>query len=157
MDERITLEQARAIASLLPTIMRQLFTGDDPAEDLPLAQLRVCSILEHGPRSMSTLSRELGVSLSALTQIADRLERAELVSRVAEENDRRIRCLQLSQHGQRIMRHREEFRVRQVLAVLNQIPPTGRMQIREALEILLEARVNMNDHQASVSCSNAGL
>ena len=156
MDDRITLEQAKAIACLLPTIMRQLFTGDDPAEELPLAQLRMCAILEHGPRSMSALSRELGVSLSALTQIADRLERSELVSRAAEENDRRIRCLQLTQHGERIMRHREEFRVRRVLAVLNQIPPAGRLQVREALEILLEVCASMKDQRATVSCGDSG-
>ena len=46
------------------------------AAELPLAQLRVCGVLCDGPRPMSAVSRELGVSLSAMTQIADRLERA---------------------------------------------------------------------------------
>jgi len=70
------VEQARAITACLPAVMRQLFTfEDDPIEELPLAQLRICSLLYGEPRSMSALSRELGVSLSAITQVADRLER----------------------------------------------------------------------------------
>ena len=47
----------------------------DPADDLPLAQLRVCSLLVGGDRSISCLSRELGITMSATTQLADRLER----------------------------------------------------------------------------------
>jgi len=54
---------------------------NDPAVELPLAQLKVCSLLYGGPLSMSAWA-ELGVSLSAMTQIADRLERARLVKRV---------------------------------------------------------------------------
>ena len=85
VEDSIKLEEANKIASLLPALMRQLFTlDDDLAVDLPLAQLRVCASLQDGPLPMSALSRELGVTLSAMTQIADRLERANLVSRVAE-------------------------------------------------------------------------
>ena len=50
---------------------------------------------------MSALSREFGVSLSAMTRIADRLERARLVKRVAEGGDRRIRHLQLTPRGEK--------------------------------------------------------
>ena len=92
---------------------------------MPLAQLRVCGILYDGPRPMSALSRELGVSLSAMTQIADRLERARLVNRVAEGADRRIRCLQLTERGQKLMRSREDARNRRVLAVLEQFVSRG--------------------------------
>lgn len=73
MDSTVTLTQARMLAGMLPTLMRQLVAGhDDPAGELPLRQLRVCSILCGGPRPMSWLSRELGVSLSAMTQIASK-------------------------------------------------------------------------------------
>ena len=90
MDEKKSKEQAKTIASLLFALVRRLAVADhDPVGDLPLAQLRVCGILHGGPRPMSALSRDLSVSLSALTQIADRLERADLVQRVAEGSDRR--------------------------------------------------------------------
>jgi len=150
MDNSINLEEAKEIASLLPVLMRQLFTlEDDLAVDLPLAQLRVCAILLNGPLPMSSLSRELGVSLSAMTQIADRLERAKLVSRVAEQSDRRIRSLQLTPQGEKIMHRRENSRIRSVSAVLNHLSPTARKEILAALETLLKASMAAKTEKAS--------
>jgi DNA-binding MarR family transcriptional regulator len=140
MDQTIKWEQAKAIASLLPAIMHQLFTlEDDLAAELPLGQLRLCAILCDGPRPMSVLSRELGVSLSAMTQIADRLERAKLVSRVTVGSDRRVRCLQLTQQGEKMMKRREEHRIHRVLAVLNHISPSARKEILAGLDTLMTA------------------
>src|SRR4051794_238836 len=70
---------ARAMTSLILSLTRKLFAVDDRAADLPLRQLRVCMLLHEGARTMSALSRDLSVSLSAMTQIADRLERAGIV------------------------------------------------------------------------------
>jgi DNA-binding MarR family transcriptional regulator len=152
VDDKQMLGQAEAIAFLLPTIMRQIFSSaDDPVCDLPLAQLRVCSILQNGPKPMSVLSRELGVSLSALTQIADRLESSNLVCRVAEENDRRIRCLQLTESGEELMRHRREFHVRRVLNAIRNIPASNREQIHAALKTLSESSVRMKKQEKAVS------
>jgi DNA-binding MarR family transcriptional regulator len=135
-------DQARAIATLLPALMRQLMAGeDDPAVELPLAQLRVCNVLYQGPRSMSTLSRELGVSLSAMTQIADRLERVRLVRRVAAGKDRRIRRLQLTRRGEQMMRVREDARIERVAAVLEHLPADARGDVLAALQVLLRASV----------------
>jgi DNA-binding MarR family transcriptional regulator len=136
------LAEAKTIASLLPAIMRQLFTVDDRlAAKLPLAQLRVCGMLYEGPRPMSALSRELGISLSAMTQIADRLERARMVKRVSDGNDRRVRCLQLTPHGKNIMQHREADRVERVSAVLRRLPPKSRSKVLAMLERLTRACV----------------
>jgi DNA-binding MarR family transcriptional regulator len=132
--------QVQAMISLLPAVMRNLFSMDDDlATELPLAQLRVCSILQEGPRSMSVLSREMGVTLSAMTQIADRLERSRLVTRVSEGTDRRVRRLQLTSHGERLMHRRDEERRQAALAVLRQLPPSARKEMLHSLETLLEA------------------
>ena len=123
-----------------PRLARGLTSSaKDPADDLPLAQLRLCGILSEGPRPMSALSRALGVSLSALTQIADRLERARLVKRVAEGNDRRVRCLQLTARGEKMMRKRREARVLRTLAVLEHLSAPQREAVRASLEILVDA------------------
>jgi DNA-binding MarR family transcriptional regulator len=133
-------EQAKAMVSLLPAVMRNIFRMDDDlATELPLAQLRVCSILKEGPRPMSMLSREMGVSLSAMTQIADRLERSQLVKRVSEGNDRRVRCLQLTPHGQHLMHQRDEDRLQAAMTVLEHLPPTDRKDTLRSLEMLLQA------------------
>jgi DNA-binding MarR family transcriptional regulator len=148
MDERV--EQARAIAALLPAVMRQLFAvGDSVASELPLAQLRVCSVLHQGPRAMSALSRELGMSLSALTQIADRLERSHMVDRVAEGPDRRVRYLRLTPRGESLMRQREEMRTRRVAAALEHLSPAARREILAALDTLAAACVKLNRQDVS--------
>ena len=85
-DRAVSLDEAQQVANLLRAFLRGVRTGDnDPVAELPLAQLRLCSVLARGPRPMSEISREIGTSLSAVTQIADRLERAELIKRVPRE------------------------------------------------------------------------
>ncbi len=124
----------------MPRLARGLTSSEkDPADNLPLAQLRLCGILSEGPLPMSALSRALGVSHSALTQIADRLERARLVKRVAEENDRRVRCLQLTARGEKMTRNRRDARVRRTLAVLERLSAPQREAVRTSLEILVDA------------------
>src|SRR5438552_12075572 len=141
MSEELLLVQAGKLESLLPTLMRRLFTLDPshPANELPLAQLRVCTILQSGPRTVSSISEELGISVSAATQIADRLERSELVERVAERDDRRMKKLQLTAHGADVMRSRRETRVQGAAAVLEQLPPAARAEVLHALNVLLDA------------------
>src|SRR5580704_18080599 len=97
--EDVLQEQALQLESLLPALNRKLFTlvPDHPSAEIPMAQLRTCSILQFGPRTMTSLSEELGISLSAMTQIADRMERAGLVERIMMREDRRQRLLQLSE------------------------------------------------------------
>ena len=140
MSQQELLEIAEAVAGLIPRLARGMSSsGKDPVDNLPLAQLRLCGILSEGRRPMSALSRSLGVSLSALTQIADRLERARLVKRVAEGNDRRVRCLQLTARGEKMMRKRRENRVLRSLAVLEQLAAQQREAVRASLEILVDA------------------
>jgi DNA-binding MarR family transcriptional regulator len=149
MDENVGHEQARTIASLLFAVMRRFTAADhDPVEDLPLGQLRVCGILHGGPRPMSALSRDLGVSLSALTQIADRLERAGLVQRVAEGRDRRVRSLRLTPRGEKIMRRREEVRTERIAAALATLPTRKRKEVLSAVETLLDACSNIQEQES---------
>ena len=153
----VKLEEAVALASALPALMRQLFTVDDDlAADLPLAQLRVCVSLHDGPLPMSALSRELGVTLSAMTQIADRLERANLVSRVAEEKDRRVRCLQLTPRAEKIMRRHADSRIRSVSAVLSLLSPDERKAIVAAVETLMKASAAVKNEKTSDGASSHG-
>ena len=140
MSQQDLLETAEVVAGLMPRLARGLTSAEkDPADNLPLAQLRLCGILSEGPRPMSALSRALGVSLSALTQIADRLERARLVKRVAEGNDRRVRCLQLTARGEKMTRQRREARLLRTQAVLEQLSAPQRAAVRASLQVLADA------------------
>jgi DNA-binding MarR family transcriptional regulator len=142
MDRTVLQEQARTVVGLLQSLLRQLTIGsNDPAVELPLAQLRVCRVLSNGLQSISAISRELGVSLSAVTQIADRLERADLVRRVTEDNDRRIRCLQLTSRGETLLRLHDEERIRRMAATLEQLTPKARKEATAALDMLVRASI----------------
>jgi DNA-binding MarR family transcriptional regulator len=132
-------DPAKTMTELLMSLMRDIFAVDDQAAELPLRQLRVCAMLYEGSRSMSSLSRELGVSLSAMTQIADRLERARLVKRSFEGTDRRVRSLQLTPRAQRIMRLRENSRVQRASAALQQLSPRQRTNVLTTLQALQTA------------------
>ena len=140
VNEARTLAQATTFVSRLIELSRQVFVADDDqVSELSLAQLRVCGSLFRGPQRMSALSRELRMSLSAMTQIADRLERARLVQRVAEGTDRRIKRLQLTPRGEKIMRIREDSRIQRVLAVLQHLSPNRRDEVLNSLETFISA------------------
>lgn len=130
-----------AIADLMPRLMRRLFELDasDPASRLPVAQLRVCGILSDGPHTLSELSSSLGVSMSATTQLANRLQRAGLVERVALTPDRRVKHLRLTPHGESVMRARQERRKACVARVVERLAPTARQGVLAGLETLLAA------------------
>jgi DNA-binding MarR family transcriptional regulator len=134
-------EQAAEVERLLPVVMRRLFTlqDDNTVSELPLAQLRICTILQAGPRSMTALGEELGISVSAVTQIADRLERAGLVERALESEDRRMKLLRLTGCGADLMRRRREMSVSRVEEVLERLDPAEREDSLRALRALLAA------------------
>jgi len=141
MDDRELVEQAGQLEDLVPKLMRQLFTLDpeDPTMDLPVAQLRVCAILSDGPRTISALANELSTSVSAATQIADRLESSGLAERIPGGRDRRIKNLQLTEHGSKLLRNRRKRRVRLVAEVLRRMPPDARARVIQGIQTLLTA------------------
>src|SRR5437773_1652952 len=80
--ERLLLRVARRYVFDMP--------AESPMWDLPLPQLRTLFIVGHRKRcTMGHLAEQLGVAMSTVTQIADRLERRGLVHRVDDPEDRR--------------------------------------------------------------------
>ncbi|BBO33851.1 MarR family transcriptional regulator [Lacipirellula parvula] len=125
--------------ALLMSVVRDLLYVEDRTSDLPLRQLHVCTTLYAGPLSMSQLSRKLGVSLSAMTQIADRLEAAGLVARQASEPDRRVRCLVLTPRGRRALQTREKVRHERLAAAFATLDATARKQLLAGLRLFQQA------------------
>jgi len=143
MTDETLQEQAAQLECLLPKLMRRLFTLeiDHPAMELPLAQLRMSLILQGGPRSISSLSEEMSISVSAVTQIADRLERAGMVERTSDSEDRRIKNLRLTTTGAEIMRSRRETRVRRAAETLAGVPEATREEALRVIQALLDASI----------------
>jgi len=143
MSDDTVLSQAQQLEELLPRVIRRLFTlePDHPVMDMPIAQLRVCTILQSGARAMSQLSEELGITVSAMTQIADRMERAGLVERLTGVEDRRQKRLQLTVHGAEIISSRRRVRVRRAAEALEKLDEDVRLQLLTHLHALLGASV----------------
>lgn len=134
-------EQASEIAELLPRMLRGLFVLDagDPDADLPVGQLRVCGILRHGPKNLSSLGKALGISLSAVTQIGHRLERAGLAQRYCEAGDRRVKSLKLTPYGEQVMANRNRKRTERIAQVLALMKPEERENLVTALRQTIDA------------------
>jgi DNA-binding MarR family transcriptional regulator len=115
---------------------RHLLAIDDPTMDLPIRQLKVCFALLRRSRSMSEIGREIGMSPSAVTQISDRLERRGLVERLLPDGDRRVRRLQLTAKGLRVMRRHEEKQLRRIAGALDRLTEKELDQLMSGLEIL---------------------
>ncbi len=88
---------------------------------------------------MSTLSEEMGITMSAITQLADRLERAKIVERSVGKEDRRVKLLQLTPYGKEILQARLHSRVRRITDALNLLSPDLRVTLLQSLNNLLEA------------------
>lgn len=157
MNRTLLETQAKTAAAFLLQLVQGLFPGDDPAARLPVAQLRVCNSLRGGRRSMSALSRKLGVSLSAMTQLADRLEKAHLVKRVAQTADRRVKCLQLTERGEKIMQLREETRVHRMAALLERLSPEARQDVQDMLGMMVRTHAAMNGEEVAVAKNSSVL
>jgi DNA-binding MarR family transcriptional regulator len=88
--------------------------------------------------SHSAMSDELGISVSAVTQVANRLESMGLVSRVESATDRRVKLLKLTSYGEQCMEERQEQRVQRASAVLGTMTDSAQEQLLTVLTDFLE-------------------
>ncbi|HEY3412538.1 MAG TPA: MarR family transcriptional regulator [Armatimonadota bacterium] len=142
-------EQAGRLEQVLPEIARRLFTltPEHPASELPVGQIRVCSILQNGPLTLSAVGEILSISSSAMSQIADRLERAGYVARTMEADDRRVRFLGLTPLGEEMMAVRREHRKHRACLALSRLDCKQREALLKSLGILAEAALAVQEAQ----------
>ena len=67
--------------------------------DLTSSQATLLCAVKDKPRRMAYLAASLGMSKNALSQLVDRTERLDLVSRVGSEQDRRVVMLGVTPAG----------------------------------------------------------
>ena len=149
-------DQAERVEQIIPMIARRLFVIDPahPLAEMPIAQLRLCSLLrsQESP-TMSQVAEELRISVSAVTQLADRLERSGMVERVSGastsggERDRRARHLRLTERGRELMQSRSDLRQRGARMALSHLSPDDRKRVLEALETLLTAGIQTSSEE----------
>lgn len=93
-------------------LMRQVFEGVAERRerawldtDLSMAQVKgLMAIGKTGEPSVGDVAKELGIGLSAASQIVDRLVKAGLVARQPHPNDRRVTQCVLTEPGDTLLR-----------------------------------------------------
>lgn len=84
-------------------------------------------LLSRGPDSMTGIAQFLRCDPSLATGTVDKLEKHTLVRRVAQEGDRRVRLVELTEAGADL--------VRKVWADMRAITPVGRLDDDQLLEL----------------------
>ncbi|WP_088228982.1 MarR family transcriptional regulator [Desulfosporosinus sp. FKB] len=100
------------------------------------------SIWEFGPLTMGELGKHLFVACSTATDLADRMERAQLVERVRDKNDRRMVRLRLLGKGNEIVDAVISERQNFLGDVLRNYSEEEYQKLLQSLE-LLEQRMNL--------------
>ena len=88
---------------------------------------------------MGEVAKALDVSVSAITQIVDRLERRGYVTRGNDPSDRRIYTLELTLGGKDQVSALRVLEIEGLEEVLNRMAARDRKHIIEGLEALVEA------------------
>ena len=93
---------------------------------------RVC---REGPIRLTTLAAKEGVSQPSMTQLIQRLERLDLVARLADPDDGRAALIGITQHGQKLLDERKRMRRDRLTALMETLT------VEEESALLLAARV----------------
>lgn len=114
--------------------------------DLTMPQLKVLFLVSTGNGvNMTQLARTLGMTLSTLTGVVDRLTNHGLVLRQDDVNDRRVVLLYLTEEGaalvERLLRAgRERFRL-----ILERLSFADLRRVSDALDTLCEVASRFSD------------
>ncbi|MCD8121731.1 MAG: MarR family transcriptional regulator [Clostridiales bacterium] len=89
------------------------------------------------PKNMSTIARELSVTVGSLTIAMNSLVKKGYVNRARGDKDRRVVYISLSEKGRGVYHHQEAFHRRMIDAVLNELS-------NEETESLVKALAKLN-------------
>jgi DNA-binding MarR family transcriptional regulator len=135
------LQEAAELEVLLPRValhFGMVYQGET-MPDTTLRQLRVCALLERGPLTLSEISKELEVCQSAITQMADRMEKTGIVERVPTGFDRRNKYLQLTCLGKERLHLWREHRIQRAQSILGHLSCQARNEVLRTLNMLVSA------------------
>ncbi len=107
------------------------------ADEITDTQFIVLRALRKGPCNTSFLAHMLGVTLSAVTALVNRLHKMELVTRERQEKDRRQVWISITPRGLQVLNDVEERRNLLLAVYLSHVPENKRQRL---LDLLRETR-----------------
>lgn len=107
--------------------------------DLSLLQAYALAYLYFkGPIKISELCDHMMVSAGAASQLVDRLERLEMVARIADPEDRRVRKIQVLNKGENFVQENFRFSQNWLAEIPADITPDQVNQITDVLSMLMK-------------------
>jgi DNA-binding MarR family transcriptional regulator len=101
LDIKKLISQILKLSEDIFQAIRLTFPPEWLSSDMTVAQLRVLLLLHsEGQSRMSSIANTLGIAVSTATGIMDNLVKKELVTRSADDEDRRVVICKLSHQGQ---------------------------------------------------------
>ena len=92
-----------------------------------------------GPIKISELCEHMMVSPGAASQMVDRLEKLEMVERIADPNDRRVRKVLVLKKGEKFVQENFAFSQSWLSEIPSNITPEQEEQITAVLSILVQS------------------
>jgi DNA-binding MarR family transcriptional regulator len=108
--------------------------------DLTMPQLKtLIYVTKNEPATSGQIAASLGVGLSTITGIVDRLAEQNMVSRREDPRDRRITRVVPTSSGAELVNELIEYRNEVVTAILSRLAPDQLQTVETAFQFLLEA------------------
>jgi DNA-binding MarR family transcriptional regulator len=115
-------------------------TPEFPDPGITMAQMRVLMLLSVvGEMRMSDLAHELGVSLSTLSSVVDRLVDTNLAARRDDPRDRRSVLVSLAAAGAKVLDSFQELGVAHLRELLDHLSADEAEAVTRAVDVLVVA------------------
>jgi DNA-binding MarR family transcriptional regulator len=136
--------EAQRLLELLKTLFgstfRQILWRNAAELELTYAQAQVLFyVAQHPGCHMGQVAKTFNVTLSAITQIVDRLVQKQLLTRVSNPTDRRVYILELTTEGKALVQELEKLQVEVLEPVLQRLSARDRDHLIKGLEKFVEA------------------
>ena len=118
--------------------------------DLTMPQLKtLIFVSKNDPATSGQIAGSLGVGLSTVTGIVDRLAEQNLVTRREDPRDRRITRVLPTASGRALVEDLLQYRNEQVTAILARLAPEELRTVETAFQYLLDAVAKLRNEQSS--------
>jgi DNA-binding MarR family transcriptional regulator len=133
VGEQAELPLAAGLAAGLERLIG-LFRSLSPPSGLSLTAAATLATLERsGPRRLTSLAGQEGVTQPAMTQLIARLQDSGLVRREADPADGRVVQVRLTDQGREMLAHRRAVRAERLATILVRLSPEDRAALGAAL------------------------
>jgi len=120
-------------------------TPEFPDSGLTMAQMKVLMLLSVGGETrMSDLAARLGISLSTLSSLVEKLVEGSLAQRRDDPRDRRNVLVSLSTNGESLLDTFQELGIRHLRDLLSQLDTDELSTVNQAVDLLVAAAHRLN-------------